>query len=124
MSRFKTETPVETEGSRGVPSRTEQIPGSAKYVGVQQHLEVVGSQGLLSNVRVILFIIRFQSRMKIMKWMGGWYERMGGRAAEGREDASERAKRVSEPTIGMLFVMIITGGGGASERAKRVSEPN
>jgi hypothetical protein len=53
--------------------------------------------------------------------------------------ASKRAKRVSEPTVGMLFVMIVAGGGGidwnatgwlserseprANKRAKRVSEP-
>ena len=60
----------------------------------------------------------------------------GGRAAGGREDASERAKRVSEPTrvgcqdhIGWSRDMITTHGEGersepdASERAQRVSEP-
>ena len=45
---------------------------------------------------------------------GGWVE--GRRAAGGR--ASERAKRVSEPTVGMLSDMIISATGKASERAK------
>ena len=41
------------------------------------------------------------------------------------EDASERAKRVSEPTIGVPSVVIIPGGGRAtSERAKRASKPD
>ena len=44
--------------------------------------------------------------------------------AEGRTSASERAKRVSEPTVGMFFVMIISATGDVSERAKRVSEPH
>jgi len=47
---------------------------------------------------------------------------MMGRAAEGREDASERAKRVSEPTIGTHSVMIMTiMSPVASERSERAS---
>jgi len=52
-----------------------------------------------------------------LRWGGG------KRAAECREIASERAKRVSEPTIGMLIVMSITGGGGAGERANTFFHP-
>jgi hypothetical protein len=53
-----------------------------------------------------------------MKWGGqGWVDR----AAEGLRK-SERKSEASEPTIGMLFAMVVAGGGGASERASGASE--
>jgi hypothetical protein len=58
-----------------------------------------------------------------MKREGGWVKE-GLIERPEAASASERAKRVSEPTIGirMSSDMIMSGGGGASERAKRVSE--
>jgi len=56
-----------------------------------------------------------------LKWGGGGAGEGLGRAAGGRERTSERAKRVSEPTIGMQSAVIIPGGGGASERSERAS---